>query len=98
MLGACGISRNLIYDMERRNITPSTETMLKIANYLDCTVDYLAGRTSYLSTALPAQGLPEDAIAIVNDYLTLNAEGKAWIRKCVDVALQLNDPHRHETE
>ncbi len=45
LLEQCGIRKSLIYDMERRDGTPSTEIMEKIADRLDCSVDYLLGRT-----------------------------------------------------
>ena len=45
LLQACGIRKSLIYDMEKRDGTPSTEIIEKIADYLDCSVDYLLGRT-----------------------------------------------------
>ena len=45
MLSECGIYKSLIYDMEKRNKIPSAEVLEKIANYLDCSVDYLIGRT-----------------------------------------------------
>lgn len=41
----CGIRKGLIYDMEKRDKTPSAEILEKIADYLDCSVDYLLGRT-----------------------------------------------------
>lgn len=45
LLEACGVRKGLIYDMEKRDWTPSAEIMEKIAEYLDCSVDYLLGRT-----------------------------------------------------
>ena len=41
----CNIRKSLIYDLERRNWTPSAEVLEKIADYFDCSVDYLLGRT-----------------------------------------------------
>lgn len=41
----CGISKSLIYDMEKREQSPSCDKMSRIADYLDCSVDYLLGRT-----------------------------------------------------
>ena len=38
-------SRNLIYEIEGRGSCPSGETLLKLADHLDCSVDYLLGRT-----------------------------------------------------
>lgn len=45
LLLECGIRKSLIYDMEKRDYTPSAEVFEKIADYLDCSVDYLLGRT-----------------------------------------------------
>lgn len=45
MLLDCNISKSLIYDMERRDRTPSADTFVQIADYLNCSVDYLLGRT-----------------------------------------------------
>ena len=45
LLADCGIRKSLIYDMEKRNFTPSVSTFEKIASYLDVSVDYLLGKT-----------------------------------------------------
>ena len=45
MLLECGIYKSLIYDLEKRDRTPSAEVLEKIADYLNCSVDYLLGRT-----------------------------------------------------
>ena len=45
LLAECNIRKSLIYDMEKRDKTPSAEVFELIANYLNCSVDYLLGRT-----------------------------------------------------
>jgi len=45
MLEDCDIRKSLIYDLEKRDYTPSAEVLEKIADYLDVSVDYLLGRT-----------------------------------------------------
>lgn len=45
LLVECSIRKSLIYDMEKRDFTPSAEVFEKIADYFDCSVDYLLGRT-----------------------------------------------------
>lgn len=45
LLKECEIRKSLIYDLERRNWTPSVATVEAIADYLDCSVDYLLSRT-----------------------------------------------------
>lgn len=45
LLSECDIRKSLIYDMEKRDWTPSAEVFEKIADHLGCSVDYLLGRT-----------------------------------------------------
>lgn len=44
LLKDCGIRKSLLYDLEKRDITPSITVMVSIADYLGCTVDFLIGR------------------------------------------------------
>lgn len=44
VLDSCEISKSYMYDLKRQRI-PSIESFLKIAEYLDCSIDYLIGRT-----------------------------------------------------
>ncbi len=41
----CEIRKSLIYDMEKRDKTPSAQILEQIADYLHCSIDYLVGRT-----------------------------------------------------
>ena len=45
LLENCNINKGFIYDLEKQNKTPSVDKILRIADYLDCSVDYLLGRT-----------------------------------------------------
>ena len=45
MLNESHVTKGIVHDLEVRDRTPSTGTLLKIANYFDCSVDYLLGRT-----------------------------------------------------
>lgn len=44
LLENCNINRNFMYDL-KSNQKPSVESLEKIADYLDCSIDYLIGRT-----------------------------------------------------
>ena len=46
MLLDCDISKSFIYDMEKRDKSPSCDKLSRIADYLDCSVDYLLNRTN----------------------------------------------------
>ena len=45
MLSDCDLSKNTLSTMQSRGYLPRAETLIKIADYLDCSVDYLLGRT-----------------------------------------------------
>lgn len=44
MLNACGLGENTLSHMNHGSV-PKSDTLAKIADYLDCSVDYLLGRT-----------------------------------------------------
>lgn len=45
MLSDCNVNKNFIYDLEKKDKSPSCDKMYRIADYLSCSVDYLLGRT-----------------------------------------------------
>lgn len=45
LLENCKINRNFMYDLEKKAQAPSADKLEAIADYLDCSVDYLLGRT-----------------------------------------------------
>lgn len=49
MLEFCNIRSGLIYDLEKRDYTPSIALIEKIADYFNVSVDYLLGRTDNTS-------------------------------------------------
>ncbi len=44
LLNECSIRKSLIYDLEKRDYTPSVAVIEQIADYLNVSVDYLLGR------------------------------------------------------
>ncbi len=45
MLSDCELSKNTLSSMQAGGYMPRIETIVRIADYLDCSVDYLLGRT-----------------------------------------------------
>ena len=45
LLSDCGLNKNAIFTMQSSGYFPRIEAIIKIADYLDCSVDYLLGRT-----------------------------------------------------
>lgn len=45
MLTDCNMNKNALYTMQASGYLPRLEAIAVIADYLDCSVDYLLGRT-----------------------------------------------------
>lgn len=63
MLIECGLSKNTLSSMQSGGYLPRIETIAKIADYLDCSVDYLLGRSDN-----PTELYSEKSGAITNDH------------------------------
>lgn len=46
LLQKCDINRNFIYDLEKRGMSPSIDKISAIADYLNCSIDDLVGRSN----------------------------------------------------
>lgn len=62
LLTDCGVRKGLIYDLEKRDKTPSPDILECIADYLHCSVDYLLGRDEKKPTPEDGDGLDEGAL------------------------------------
>lgn len=62
LLEDCRVSRNFIYDLEKKGQMPSIDKLEAIADYLDCSVDYLLGRkpSPEIENNGNAEALPPD--------------------------------------
>ena len=75
-----GTSGDIIGRYERGIITPSIEVIMKIADALDVSIDFLVGKTSL--------ELDLDTLNRLKDIAELSDENKDFILKMVDMALQ----------
>ena len=67
LLDACGMNKGSIYDLEKRGAFPSVDKIVKIADYLGVSVDYLLGRSD----------ISDDVVPLLNIYSKLSAVDKA---------------------
>jgi len=44
LLNDCSLSKSFIYDIEKRNMSPSIDKIIRIADYFNVSLDYLVGR------------------------------------------------------
>lgn len=82
MLDECDLSKNTLSSMLSGGSMPKSENLAKIADYLDCSVDYLLGRTDNPTLAhkkselveLFDQLTPEDQQKLLTLFYSLKDE------------------------
>ena len=83
LLEECDINRNFLYDLEHKDVAPSTDKISKIANYLDVSVDYL-GRVDNPHSEIPV------ALSAPQGYENLTDEQKELIQALINQYAQRN--------
>lgn len=75
-----GTSGDVIGRYERGDITPSIEVVIKIADALEVSVDYLVGKTK--------MQLDKQAVKRLEDISKLPEENKNFVLNLIDMALR----------
>jgi len=75
-----GTSGDIIGRYERGVITPSIEVIIKIADTLEVSIDFLVGKTSLI--------LDNDTLQRLNEIDTLSTENKKFVFNMLDMALR----------
>lgn len=76
LIAECGLSKSFIYDLEKRDVCPSVERLERIADVLDCSIDYLVGRTKEPAVNRPEPlGRSRKAQPVEDPYAELAAFG-----------------------
>ena len=98
-----GVSRQVYANYENEINQPSIEMLNELANFFDCTVDYLIGRTDDLGNVTvtarsSAPSLPADEQRLLTGYRELTAPLKKMIQETLDTFLEsdLNQPKRQQ--
>lgn len=95
MLSDCDLSKNTLSTMQSRGYLTRAETLIKIADYLDCSVDYLLGRTDIqeIETFIRAPDNTTDYTITNNksettlliEFRNLNKQGQEYIMQTMDM-------------
>lgn len=85
LLEDCGLTKSFIYDLEKRKTSPSCEKVSRIADFFNCTVDYLLGRAenSTASQKNISQAFTQEEIDLIMAY----RQAEQNDRSIVDLAL-----------
>lgn len=85
MLSACELSKNAISSMLSGGSIPKSENLAKIADYLDCSVDYLLGRDETISDNYIVSDKYEKMV--IDQFRTLSDQGKEYILQTLAMAV-----------
>lgn len=83
LLEGAGVRKSLIYDMEKRNAKPSIEILESIADYLDCSVDYLLGRSNQENVSRETYTLSPLEEELIQSFRKLSPESQYTVAKTV---------------
>ena len=98
LLDSCSLRKSFIYDVEKRNSKPSVEIIEAIADYLNCSVDYLLGRANtpdaIHASDLDARNGTTDYImttskaetSLVIDFRSMNMHGQEYVLQTAAMA------------
>ncbi|MEY8327338.1 helix-turn-helix transcriptional regulator [Lachnospiraceae bacterium 54-11] len=91
MLEKCELSKNAISSMLSRGSMLRADNLARIADYLECSIDYLMGRNSpsYMTLCLPYD--------LVSKYNSLSEDGKAEISHMINYKYEQLQKKRKET-
>lgn len=91
MLEKCDLSKNAISSMLSRGSMLRADNLARIADYLDCSIDYLMGRNHTSSKIL---SLSDD---LISKYNSLPEDGKAEITHMINYKYEQLQKKRKET-
>ena len=83
---AIGVSQQSINKYENHNIEPDIETMIRIADHFDTSVDYLIGHSAVRRKIefVQATDLNAEELALIQAYRSLPAKQRKCVRLLVD--------------
>lgn len=85
------LGKNSIINWTQRGNVPNGETLKRIADYFNVSIDYLLGKTSMKKSAIETDnGLSENGIKLLNMFKDLSPEAQV---KVVELAELLKQRH-----
>ena len=83
---AIEVSQQSINKYENHKIEPDIQTLIKLADYFDTSVDYLVGHTdiNHVMETVSSYDLNEDEAALINNYRKLSKKQKESIRLIIE--------------
>lgn len=87
-----GVAPSIVSRWESGKKVPSRESVSKLADLYEVTIDYLMGRSDE-EMPISADSLSDDELKLIQDYRKLNKQGQEYIRQTMYMALPIYKRH-----
>ena len=86
LANAVWVTQQSINKYENHNIEPDIETLIKIADFFETSVDYLVGHTdiAHIIEPVKAYDLNDDEASLIEDYRRLSKRQKTAIKTVLE--------------
>lgn len=81
---AIGVSQQSINKYENHNIEPDIETLVRMADFFNTSVDFLVGHSSIRNEEASADCLSEAERILIDNYRALNNRQKEAVNAVID--------------
>lgn len=81
MLIDCELNKNAIFTMQSKGHYPKIEALIKIADYLDCSVDYLLGRDKFYNNIATGNVSNNNNVGNIDNSISIGANQQADLPK-----------------
>ena len=83
-----GVAPSIVSRWESGKKIPSRESVSKLADLYEVTIDYLMGRSDE-EMPISADSLSDDELKLIQDYRKLNKQGQEYIRQTMYMAVPI---------
>ncbi|MBQ7643189.1 MAG: helix-turn-helix transcriptional regulator [Clostridia bacterium] len=73
------LSKNIICEYEKGRSEPNIDTLIKLADLFDCSIDYLVGRTDDFGVVNVGHSLGKDEIDLLENFRALSPKAKEYL-------------------
>lgn len=84
MLEQIGMNKNALSSMKSRGSFPGCDKLAQMADYLDCSVDYLMGRTDAVRMMSVNPDLSDDEQELLSYFRQLDSRGRRHVLTCAE--------------
>lgn len=92
-----GVAPSIVSRWESGKKIPSRESVSKLADLYEVSIDYLMGRSDE-EMPISADSLSDDELKLIQDYRKLNKQGQEYIRQTMYMAVPIYIRHSDDAD